>query len=95
MDMMQNQKYTKKNLRKERYVNGQMALFLDDEDGEPLEELSIMEDSVKLAWDEVILKDYSETLKLFRDLDRFGIIAQTDRFILIKSPVFPICKVLI
>ncbi|MFX1274178.1 MAG: hypothetical protein ACFFBP_00590 [Promethearchaeota archaeon] len=93
--MFQSQKHSKKNFRKERYANGQLALFLDDEDGEPLEEFSIMQDSVKLARDEIILKDYSETLKLTKDLGRSGIIIQTDRFVLINSHVCPICKVLI
>ncbi len=93
--MLETQIYSKDIFRRERYENGQLALFLDDQDGNELAELSIAFKSLLLGRDEIILRDFSDDLELAENLEHSGIISKTDRFVLIGSYVCPICEVLI
>ena len=52
--MLIDQKQSEKKLYTDRYINGQLAVFVHDNGGEPIAELSIMEDLVELAPDEFI-----------------------------------------
>ena len=87
--------YPRECFNKKQYFNGQLAVFVQDKNGEPLAELSIMQDSVDLARDEIILKDYSENLELVEKLIDLEIVAPTDRYVLVGSHLCPVCKVLI
>ncbi len=87
--------YSNRNIYKRGYSNGQLALYVNDNDGQPFAELSISKDSVYLDQDEFILKDYSENAELVEELVNLDVIALTDRFVLVGSRVCPICKVLI
>ncbi len=78
-------------LELERYSNGQLAVFVQDYHGEPLAELSVTSDSVNLAPEEFILKDYSENRKLAKVLMESELISITDRYVLIGSHLCPIC----
>jgi len=93
--MLESKIFLKDHYFRERHANGQLALVLDDEKSGRLEELSIAQDTVRLGRDEIILKDFSNDLELTEYLTNRGIIAQTDRFVLIGSHVCPICKLLI
>lgn len=55
-----NQKYFLDKVYVKNYPNGQIGIFIEEMNGEPLAELSIMQDSIELASDEFIFKDYSE-----------------------------------
>ena len=55
--MIVNQTEFERNLRTKYYSNGQLAVFLQNNRGEPIAELSIMEPSVDLDLNEFILKD--------------------------------------
>ena len=92
--MLESKIYLKECFYRERHANGQLALVLDEEEGQ-LEELSIAHDAVRLERDEIILKDFSNNLKLTNYLADQGIISQTNRFVLIDSHVCPICKLLV
>lgn len=87
--------YSNKSIRKKIYANGQLAIYINDVDGQPFAELSVSKDSVYLDQDEFILKDYSENIELVEELVNLEAIALTDRFVLIGPHVCPICKVLI
>ena len=80
-------------LQKKRYSNGQLAIFVCNYNGEPLAELSIACNSVELAPDEFILKDYSENENLAQKLFESELIIPTDRFILIGSHICLICQI--
>jgi len=84
-----------RNIRKKTYANGQLAIFINDGDGQPFAELSVSKDSVFLDDEEFILKDYSENTELVKELVNLELISLTDRFVLIGSHVCPICKILI
>ncbi|MBD3197736.1 MAG: hypothetical protein GF317_21975, partial [Candidatus Lokiarchaeota archaeon] len=47
-------------LKFKKYSNGQLCVFIEDSNGFPMAELSIMEDNVDLQENEFIYKDYSE-----------------------------------
>ncbi len=85
----------KMSIHKKTYKNGQLAIFMNDIDGQPFAELSVSKDSVYLDEDEFILKDYSENTKLVDELMNSRIITLTDRFVLVGSHVCPIGKALI
>ena len=91
--MIKNHISFEKKLQTKRYSNGQLALFVEDHDGEPLAELSIMHNPIDLAPDEFILKDYSENEELAQKFIDTGLIRPLDRFILIGSHLCPICKI--
>ena len=80
-------------LQKKHYLNGQLAIFVYNYDDEPLAELSIMCDSVELAPDEFILKDYAENESLAQQFFESELIIPTDRFILISSHLCLICQI--
>ena len=92
--MLDSKIYLRERFYRERHANGQLALVRDEESGQ-LEDLTIAHDAVRLGRDEIILKDFSDNLKLTKHLVNNGIISQTDRFILIDSHVCPICKLLV
>ena len=91
--MIENQIILEKKLQTMRYSNGQLALYVEDHDGEPIAELSIMHNPTELASDEFILKDYSENEELAQEFIDTGLITPLDRFILIGSHLCPICKI--
>ena len=80
---------------KKRYSNGQLAVFLHNKNGEPIAELSVNENSIDLAPNEIILKNYSENSTIAQEFHDSKIFIPTDRFILIGSHLCPICKVAI
>jgi len=80
-------------LQKKQYSNGQLAIFAFNYNDEPLAELSIMCNSVELAPDEFILKDYSENKNLAQKFFESELIIPTDRFILIGSHLCLICQI--
>ena len=65
--MIKTQKYFEKQLHLNRYFNGQLAVFVLGHMREPIAELSIMYDSIELAPNEFILKDYSENKDLAKE----------------------------
>ena len=80
-------------LQKKHYSNGQLAIFVYNYNDEPLAELSIMCDSVELAPDEFVLKDYAENKDLAQKFFESEMIIPTDRFILIGSHLCLICQI--
>jgi len=91
--MINNQINSERILRIKRYDNGQLAVFVQNSGGEPIAELSIMNNSVELAPNEFILKYYSENKNLAQDLIDSQFITPTNRFILIGSHLCPICQI--
>ena len=91
--MVKNQNSFEKHLHLNRYFNGQLAVFVLGHMREPLAELSIMNDSVELAPNEFILKDYSENKDLANEFFEAELINTTDRFILVGSHLCPICQI--
>lgn len=79
--------------KKKHYSNGQLAIFVYNFKDEPLAELSIVCNSVELAPDEFILKDYSENKNLAQKLFESELIIPTDRFVLIGSHLCLICQI--
>ena len=80
---------------KKRYSNGQLAVFFHNYNSEPIAELSIPHNSVELAANEIILKDYSENSKIAQHLIDYEFLIPTDRFVLIGSHLCPVCRVAI
>lgn len=91
--MVKNQNNFEKQLHLNRYFNGQLAVFVLGHMREPIAELSIMHDSVELAPNEFILKDYSENKDLAKEFFEAELINPTDRFILVGSHLCPICQI--
>ena len=91
--MMQNQIEIKRNLITKRYLNGQLAVYVQEKSDEPIAELSITDNSVELDWDEFILKDYSENEDLVNDLINSKVIKSINRFVMIGSHLCPICQI--
>ncbi len=80
-------------LQKKHYSNGQLAIFVYNYNNEPLAELSIKCNSVELAPDEFILKDYAENKDIAQQLFESELIIPTDRFVLIHSHLCLICLI--
>jgi len=80
-------------LQKKLYSNGQLAIYVYNYNDEPLTELSIMCNSVELAPDEFILKDYAENKDIAQKFFESEVITPTDRFILISSHLCLICQI--
>ena len=80
-------------LQKKHYYNGQLAVFAFNYNNEPLAELSIKCNSVELAPDEFILKDYAENKIIAQQFFESELIIPTDRFILIGSHLCLICQI--
>jgi len=91
--MIASQVRSNRMLQTKHYSNGQLAVLMRDKDGEPLAELSVMRDSVELAPDEFIVKDYSENTDLAQELLKLKLFVPTDRFILIGPHLCPICRI--
>ncbi|MBD3253480.1 MAG: hypothetical protein GF383_00225 [Candidatus Lokiarchaeota archaeon] len=77
----------------DKYQNNQCAIFVKNHNGEPFGELSIMDNSVDLNADEVILKTYSENSIICKYLISVKLITPTDRFVLVGSSLCPICRI--
>ena len=80
-------------LQKTHYSNGQLAIFAFNHNNKPLAELSIMSNSVELAQDEFILKDYAENKNLAQKLFDSELIIPTECFILVGSHLCLICRI--
>lgn len=91
--IVKKQKYFEKQLHLNRYYNGQLAVFVLGHMREPIAELSIMHDSVELAPNEFILKDYSENQELANEFFEAELINTTDRFVLVGSHLCPVCQI--
>jgi len=91
--MIQTQMIFEKKLHTRRYLNGQLGVFVQNYDGEPIAELSIMDESTELAPNEFILKDYSENEKITKELLILKRLVPTDRFVLIGSHLCSICQI--
>ncbi len=91
--MITNQINSERIIRIKCYDNGQLAVFVHDNSGKPIAELSIMYDSVELAPNEFILKDYSENEDLAQSYFESKLFVPTNRFILIGSHLCPICQI--
>ncbi|MFX1450476.1 MAG: hypothetical protein ACFFCM_06525 [Promethearchaeota archaeon] len=85
--------YPKGFIVKKYYSNGQLAIFFHNYDSEPIAELSVNDDTIELASDEIILKDYSENSNIAQQFLVSNILIPTDRFALIGSHLCPICRV--
>ena len=83
----------KRELHISRYINGQLAVNIHGTSGEPIAELSIMNDSIELAPNEFILKDYSENEYFVQECYESSLFTATDRFVLIGSHLCPICQI--
>ena len=92
-EMITSQISIKRKLYLKQYLNGQLAVYVHDLNGEPIAELSIMHDSVELAPNEFILKDYSENKGLAKKFLDSKLFISTDRFILVGSHLCPICQI--
>ena len=92
-DMINTQIALNRKLQKKYYSNGQLAIFVHNYNDEPLAEISIACNSVELAPDEFILKDYSENKCLAQELFESERIIATDRFVLIGSHLCLICQI--
>lgn len=88
-----NQKYFLNRVYIKNYPNGQIGVFFQEMNGEPLAELSIMQDSIELASDEFILKDYSENSILIPDFLKSKLFVLTNRFVLIGVNLCPVFKI--
>ena len=82
-----------RDLHLSRYNNGQLAVYIRGFSYEPIAELSIMNDSIDLAPNEFILKDYSENEILIQDCYESKLFSVTQRFVLIGSHLCPICQI--
>ena len=92
-DMITTQISIKIKLHSKQYINGQLAVYVHDINGEPIAELSIMHNSIDLAPNEFILKDYSENKGLAEEFLDSNLFIPTDRFILVGSHLCPICQI--
>ena len=88
-------KYFQGDITKKKYKNGQLAIFVNGSNGEPIAELSINDYSIDLASNEIILKNYSENSQIAQDLLDSEVLIPTNRFFLIGSHLCPICEVAI
>ncbi len=91
--MIENQIVLEKKLYTGRYINGQLAVFVHDHSGEPIAELSIMQDSIELAPNEFILKEYSENQDLVQDYIEANVFCPANRLVLVGSQLCPICQI--
>ncbi len=92
-EMITTQISIKRKLLLKQYLNGQLAVYVNDINSEPIAELSIMHNSIDLAPNEFILKDYSENEYLVQQCYESNLFTPTDRFVLIGSHLCPICQI--
>jgi len=78
---------------KKNYPNGQLAVFFSNSDGEPVAELSLNDNSVELASDEFILKNYSENSLIAQEFLDSKAFTPTDRYLLMGAHLCPICRI--
>lgn len=76
-----------------KYPNGQLAVYLEDKNGFPIAELSIMEKTLDLKENEFIYKDYSEHNDFSQELLNLDIIKPTNKFVIVGSHLCPICYI--
>jgi len=76
-EMITTQISIKRKLHLSQYLNGQLAVYVHDINGEPIAELSIMHNLVELAPNEFILKDYSENKDLAQEILKSNLILKT------------------
>ncbi|MBN1802590.1 MAG: hypothetical protein JW891_13845 [Candidatus Lokiarchaeota archaeon] len=88
------QKKVRTILRKRYYPNGQLAIFLRTDAGEALAELSISCDEIYLEEGEFVLKDVPENAHAIELLIEEGEFCLTDKFVLIGSRIYPVCRIL-
>lgn len=81
------------NFKLKTYSNGQLAVFLRDNNGFPIAEISIRDDNVDMNIDEFIFKDYSENITLAEMLYDSNLIKSSNRFVLIGKHLCPICQI--
>ncbi|MFX0073313.1 MAG: hypothetical protein ACFFAO_19725 [Candidatus Hermodarchaeota archaeon] len=91
--MISNQEEFEKKICTGRYLNGQLAVFVHDYCGESIAELSIMQDSVELAPNEFILKEYSENQEITKEFLILERLIPTNRFVLIGPQLCSICQI--
>lgn len=91
--MIANQIVYKRKILTKRYSNDQLAVNVHDHNDEPVAELSIMHNSVELAPNEFILKDYSENEDIAQELIESEQVTPTDRFVLIGQHLCPVCQI--
>ena len=91
--MIKSKRDFKIQLHTRQYLNGQLAVYVNDKIGHPVTELSIMNDLVTLAPNEFILKDYSENKEIAQELLDSNLFVPTDQFILIGSHLCPVCQI--
>jgi len=92
-EMITTQISIERKLHFKHYFNGQLAVYVHDINGEPIAELSIMNNSVDLAPNEFILKDYSENEYLVQECFESNLFTPTGRYLLIGSHLCPICQI--
>jgi hypothetical protein len=75
------------------YHNGRPAIALfDDDDGAPVARATVNVPGVRLARDEVIVKDYAENTGMLEALVTAGIVTMTDRTVSLGHAVGQICR---
>jgi hypothetical protein len=83
-------------LRKDTYVNGRVALLLyEKESGEPYTSLSVNLPDVKMAADEVAVKDWSENYGILDQMVEQGVVSKPLRYSWSGYVKIPICKILV
>jgi hypothetical protein len=92
-EMITTQISIKRKLHLKQYLNGQLAVYVHEFNGEPIAELSILNNSVDIAPDEFILKDYSENEHLVEECYESNLFIPTGRYLLIGSHLCPICQI--
>jgi len=92
-EMITDQIHLTRKLHLKQYLNGQLAVYVHDFNGEPLAELSIMHNSIELAPNEFILKDYSENEEIAQDCFESNFFKATGRYVLIGSHLCPIFQI--
>lgn len=80
-------------LQIKKYPNGQLAVFLEDQNGFPVAELSIMENSIELKENEFIFKDYSENTEISKRLANSNLIKTTNRYVIIGTHICSVCEI--
>jgi hypothetical protein len=90
---IQNYNHPNGNIIKKRYSNGQLAVFYRDYDDEPIAELSVNLNSIELAPNEIILKNYSENSEIAKAFLDSEVFIPTGRYVLIGPHLCPICQV--
>lgn len=70
--MISKQDFSNQKLITNRYLNGQLAVFIKNDQSEPIAELSLASDTIDLAPNEFILKNYSENEDIANEFINLG-----------------------